>query len=106
MCYGFVGTYCRRDDRAAIPTGDKIPAGGKDAAAVSGGHTFTVAGMSFWLRQNSLVTSCPAQYVAMQVFFCRRDDSIVFDFPLVRPAPSSFKGLRVRGSRLLLSEVL
>ena len=73
--------------------------------SISGGHTFTVAGMSFWLRQNALAISCPAQYVAMQAFFCRRDDSIVFDFPLVRPAPSSFKGLRVRGSRLLLSEV-
>ena len=122
MCSGFARINCRRgevaavqpldkistggDEAAAVPTGDKIPTGGKDAADVSGGHTFTAAGMPFWLRQNALATPYPARYVAMQSFFCRRDDFIVFDFPLVRPALSSFKGLRVRGSRLLLPEVL
>ena len=103
------------ENAAAVPTGDKIPTGGdgkaavqplykiptggENAAAVSGEHPFTAAGMPVCLRQNAPAAPCPVRYVAMPSFFCRRDDFIVFNFPLVRPALSSFKGLRVRGSR-------
>ena len=94
------------ESAAAVQPLYKIPTGGESAATMSGGHSFTAAGMPFWLRQNALAAPCPARYVAMQSFFCRRDDFIVFVFSLAQPAPSSFKGLRVRGSRLLLPEVL
>ena len=78
---------------AAVPTGDKISTGSKTAAAVSGEHPFTAAGMPVCLRQNAPAAPCPVRYVAMPSFFCRRDDFIVFDVPLVRPALSSFKVL-------------
>ncbi|EHM52567.1 hypothetical protein HMPREF9080_02245, partial [Cardiobacterium valvarum F0432] len=37
MSNGFVGTYCRRDDRAAVRSLDKIPTGDDGKAAVPTG---------------------------------------------------------------------
>lgn len=58
MCSGFAETYCRRDDRAAIPTGDKIPAGGKDAAAEAAGNKIAAT-----KHRNRLVTETRSQEV-------------------------------------------
>ena len=74
MCSRTAGIYCRR-----------FPTGGEEAAAVSGGHTFTAAGMPVCLRQDAPAAPCPAQYVAMPSFFCGRDDFIVFVFPWFDP---------------------
>ena len=116
MCNGFVGTYCRRNDRAAIRIPDKIPTGGDDKAAVrtadkipTGGDDKTaVYSLGRLLLQPVCIFACgktlllrptPSNMSRCNHFFAVVMHPLFLIFLLVRPALSSFKGLRVRGSR-------
>ena len=149
MCSGFVGTYCRRndsaavhsvdtktstgdddkvavqtldkistggDDKAAVPTGDKISTGGDDKATVPTGDKISTGGDNkatvrsperlslrpvcvFACGKTLLLRPTPSDMSRCNHFFTVVMHPLFLIFLLVRPALSSFKGLRVRGSR-------
>ena len=150
MCNGFVGTYCRRNDRAAIRipdkistdgdddkaavrtadtktstsgdhkaavrTADKIPTGGDHKAAVrtadkiptGGDHKAAVYSVGrlllrpvciFAHGKTLLLRPTLPNMSRCNHFFAAVMNPLFLIFLLVRPALSSFKGLRVRESR-------
>ena len=149
MCNGFVGTYCRRndsaavhsvdtktstggDDKATVPTGDKTSTGGGDKATVSTGHkNFTDGDGKDAVQPLDKIPSGGDDKAAVRsperlslrpvgIFACGKTlllrptlsnmsrcnhffavvmHPLFLIFLLVRPALSSFKGIRVRGSR-------
>ena len=134
MCNGFVGTYCRRNDRAAIRipdkistdgdddkaavrtadtktstsgdhkaavrTADKIPTGGDHKAAVySVGRLLLRPVCIFAHGKTLLLRPTLPNMSRCNHFFAAVMNPLFLIFLLVRPALSSFKGLRVRESR-------
>ena len=149
MCSGFVGTYCRRndsaavhsvdtktstgdddkvavqtldkisvggDDKATVPTGDRISTGGDNKATVPTGDKISTGGDDktavrsperlslrpvcvFACGKTLLLRPTLPNMSRCNHFFAAVMNPLFLIFLLVRPALSSFKGLRVRGSR-------
>jgi len=117
MCNGFVEINCRRSGAAAVRTADKISTGGDDdKAAVSTGHKIPTGGDGkaavhsvgrlllrpvciFAHGKTLLLRPTLPNMSRCNHFFAAVMNPLFLIFLLVRPALSSFKGLRVRGSR-------
>ena len=117
MCSGFVGTYCRRndsaavhsvdtktstgdDDKVAVQTLDKISTGGDNKATVRSPERLSLRPVCvFACGKTLLLRPTPSDMSRCNHFFTVVMHPLFLIFLLVRPALSSFKGLRVRGSR-------
>ena len=88
------------DNKAAVPTGDKISTGGDNKATVRSPERLSLRPVCvFACGKTLLLRPTPSDMSRCNHFFTVVMHPLFLIFLLVRPALSSFKGLRVRGSR-------